>query len=52
MSMTSPPPKARQEYRIGQVVDPVEKPKVVVRPSRQADSSARGPRGIFTNGTR
>ncbi len=49
MSLTSPPPKPRREYKIGEVVEPAEKPKLVVKPSRFADSGT-SPRGVFQNG--
>lgn len=51
MSETAPPPKARQEYKIGQRLPMPPKPTLKVFPVRfLADHPAKGPRGIFTNG--
>lgn len=51
MSETSPPPKPTQRFEIGQKV-PVEKPKLDVRPAHWVDDKARGPKRVFTNGSR
>lgn len=52
MSLTSPPPRATREYRIGDRVEPAPKPKLDVRPMSFVDSPQRGPKGIFRNGSR
>lgn len=52
MSETSPPPRARREYRIGEAVEPLPKPKLDVRPAHWVDGPKNGLRGVFKNGVR
>jgi len=43
---------AAPPIRIGDRVPPAPKPKLDVRPKAFSDDKARGPRGVFTNGSR
>ena len=49
MGMTSPPPRPRREYVIGEKVAPAEK-KMDVRPAHWVDGPNTSPKGVFRNG--